>query len=194
MKKWEYHLIMHSFKYGEIDKNHVRELNLLGQAGWDLVSVTRIHEDPAQYSFKRPVEQRILPQQQPLRLAAVRPAAARRRHRQRRRSVEDGEDAALKVAPRRQQRAAAPRVVQVGEPVGEARPEVAVYARGQSASEFKHRRVADENNYLLMQNFADALDHDTELIVDARAARDIAAIVQAALASAQSGSPVDITR
>ena len=78
--------------------------------------------------------------------------------------------------------------------VSEARPEVAVYARDQSPSEFKHRRVADENNYLLMQNFADALDHDAELIVDARAARDIAAIVQGALASAQSGTPVDITR
>ena len=58
MEKWEYHLIMHSFKYGEIDKNHVRELNLLGQAGWDLVSVTRINEEQAQYSFKRSVEQR----------------------------------------------------------------------------------------------------------------------------------------
>ena len=58
MEKWEYHLIMHSFKYGEIDKNHVRELNLLGQAGWDLVSVTRINEEQAQYSFKRPFEQR----------------------------------------------------------------------------------------------------------------------------------------
>ena len=58
MEKWEYHLIMHSFKYGEIDKNHVRELNLLGQAGWDLVSVTRINEEQAQYTFKRPIEQR----------------------------------------------------------------------------------------------------------------------------------------
>ena len=58
MKKWEYHLIMHNFKYGEIDKNHVRELNLLGQAGWDLVSVTRINEEQAQYSFKRPAEER----------------------------------------------------------------------------------------------------------------------------------------
>ena len=78
--------------------------------------------------------------------------------------------------------------------VSEARPEVAVYARSQSSTEFKHRRVADENNYLLMQNFADALDHDADLILDARGARDIAAIVQASLASARSGTPVDITR
>ena len=78
--------------------------------------------------------------------------------------------------------------------VSEARPEVAVYARSQSSTEFKHRRVADENNYLLMQNFADALDHDADLILDARGARNIAAIVQASLASARSGTPVDITR
>lgn len=74
--------------------------------------------------------------------------------------------------------------------ISEARPEVAVYARDQPPTEFKHRRIADENNYLLMQDFAEALDHDGETILDARGARDIAATVQAALESAESGTPI----
>lgn len=74
--------------------------------------------------------------------------------------------------------------------ISEARPEVAVYARNQPLTEFKHRRVADENNYLLMQNFADAIDNDGETILTAKGARDIAATVQAALESARTGTSV----
>ena len=74
--------------------------------------------------------------------------------------------------------------------ISEARPEVAIYARNQPATEFKHRRVADENNYLLMQNFADALDHDRDTILNAQGARDIAATVQAALESARTGTAI----
>ena len=75
--------------------------------------------------------------------------------------------------------------------ISEARPEVAVYARDQPPAEFKHQRIADENNYLLMQNFVEALDLDCEPILNAAGARDIAATVQAALESAHSGNAIE---
>ncbi len=78
--------------------------------------------------------------------------------------------------------------------ISEARPEVAVYARNQPPTEFKRRRIADENNFLLMENFAEALDHDKDTILNAREARDIAATVQAALESAKSGAIIETTR
>ncbi|MEO1999061.1 MAG: Gfo/Idh/MocA family oxidoreductase, partial [Planctomycetaceae bacterium] len=71
--------------------------------------------------------------------------------------------------------------------VSEARPEVAVYYRNQSAHEFRHRRVAVDNDYLLMDNFAQAIDEDTSTILDAHAGRAIAATVQAAVESGRVG-------
>ena len=71
--------------------------------------------------------------------------------------------------------------------VTEARPEISLYHRNQPAAEFKNQRIADQNNFLLMENFATAIDEDRDTILDARAARDIAAVVDAALRSAQSG-------
>ncbi len=76
--------------------------------------------------------------------------------------------------------------------VSEARPEVSVYHRGQPPTEFKHRRIADENNHLLMENFAQALAGSGDPILDAGGARDIAAVVQAALRSAEAGGPIEI--
>lgn len=76
--------------------------------------------------------------------------------------------------------------------ISEARPEVAVHARDQAPTEFKHRRVADENNFLLMENFTAALDHDGEPILNAQGARDIAAAVQAALESAETGTAIAV--
>ena len=74
--------------------------------------------------------------------------------------------------------------------VSEARPEISVYARGQPAAEFKNRRIADENNFLLVDHFASAIDHDHPTALDATAARDIAAVVNAALDSANTSTPV----
>ena len=54
-------------------------------------------------------------------------------------------------------------------------PEIAIYFRGQDPKAFKHRRVADDNNYLLMENFARALDEDGDTILDAGWARAISA-------------------
>ena len=78
--------------------------------------------------------------------------------------------------------------------ISEARPEVAIYARNQPPAEFKRRRIADENNFLLMENFAEALDHDRDTILNASDARDIAATVHAALESAHSGTVIETTR
>ena len=71
--------------------------------------------------------------------------------------------------------------------VSESRPEVAVYYRGQPVNEFRHIRVADENNYLLVENFSQAIDKGTQTILDAQGGRDICATVEACLRSAVSG-------
>ena len=69
--------------------------------------------------------------------------------------------------------------------VSEARPEVGVYYRDQPVSEFKHARTANENDFLLMEDFARAIDEDGTTVLDAMAGRDICATVLAALESAQ---------
>ena len=74
----------------------------------------------------------------------------------------------------------------------EARPEVGVYYRGQPAQEFRHRRIANENDFLLMEDFAKAIDSDGETILNAQAGRAIAAVVIAALESAESGKAVEV--
>ena len=71
--------------------------------------------------------------------------------------------------------------------VNEASPEVAVYYRGQAAHEFRHIRVAEENNYLLMENLAKAITDGTPTILDAQGGRDICATVEACLRSGKSG-------
>jgi predicted dehydrogenase len=76
--------------------------------------------------------------------------------------------------------------------ISESRPEVAVYYRGQPAHEFRHQRVGVDNDFLLMEDFARAIDTDGETILDARAGRDICAVVQAALDSARTGLVVEV--
>ena len=73
--------------------------------------------------------------------------------------------------------------------ISEARPEVAVYYRGQTATEFRHRRVANDNDFQLMEDFAKAIDQNRETILDARAGRSIVATVDAALESSRTGKP-----
>ena len=74
--------------------------------------------------------------------------------------------------------------------ISEARPEVAIYYSGQPAKEYRNQRVANENDFLLMENFAQAIDTDGDTILNARAGRAIAATVQAAIESGRSGKPV----
>ena len=76
--------------------------------------------------------------------------------------------------------------------LSEARPEVAVYYRDQPAKEFRNRRIANENDYLLMENFAQAIDEDGETILNERVGRSICATVQAAIASGKSGQRVEV--
>ncbi len=73
--------------------------------------------------------------------------------------------------------------------VAESRPEIAVYYRGQPANAFRHRRVANENDFLLADDFARAIDRDETTVLDARAGRAITAAVEAALRSTRTGRP-----
>jgi predicted dehydrogenase len=76
--------------------------------------------------------------------------------------------------------------------LSEARPEVGIYYRGQPPQEFRHQRIANENDFLLAENFARAIDTDGKTALDAQDGRDICATVEAALASARSGQPVEV--
>ena len=77
--------------------------------------------------------------------------------------------------------------------ISEARPEVSIHYRDQPPLEFKNERVANENDFLLVDNFARALDTGSEPILNARGGRDIAATVFAAVESGKTGQPVEVT-
>jgi predicted dehydrogenase len=77
--------------------------------------------------------------------------------------------------------------------VSEARPEVNVYYKNQPAKENRGRRLAIDNDYLLMDNLAQAIDTDGETILDAKAGRAICSTVQAAVDSGRLGKPVEVT-
>jgi myo-inositol 2-dehydrogenase / D-chiro-inositol 1-dehydrogenase len=76
--------------------------------------------------------------------------------------------------------------------VSEARPEAGVYYRGQPAKEARQRRLASENDFLLAENLAWAIDNDGETIMDVRTSRGILATVEAALESCRTGVPVEV--
>ncbi len=76
--------------------------------------------------------------------------------------------------------------------ISEARPEVAVYYKSQPANEQRHRRVATELDFLLMEDFARAIDTDGDTVLDARAGRAISGTVQAAVDSGRLGTPVEV--
>ena len=76
--------------------------------------------------------------------------------------------------------------------ISEARPEVGLYYRDQPSLEHRHRRLAIDNDYQLMDNFVQAIERGGETILDARASRDIAAVVEAALESSRTGQPVAV--
>ena len=76
--------------------------------------------------------------------------------------------------------------------VSEARPEVSIHYRDQPPLEFKNKRIANENDFLLINDFARALDTGCETILNARSGRDIAATVFAAVESGKTGRPVEV--
>lgn len=77
--------------------------------------------------------------------------------------------------------------------ISEARPEVSIYYRDQPKTEFRHERIANENDFLLMENFANALDTGGDTILNEEGGRDIVATVQAALESSQSMKMVEVS-
>ena len=77
--------------------------------------------------------------------------------------------------------------------ISEARPEVAhLLPRPAGKAEFRQRRVAGDNDFLLMDDFARAIDTGGDTILDARAGRAIFATVEAAVDSGRLGRPVDV--
>lgn len=77
--------------------------------------------------------------------------------------------------------------------ISEARPEVSIYYRDQPEAEFKSQRLLSANNdFLLADNFAQAIDNNSPTILDARASRHITATVAAAINSGRTGKPVDV--
>ncbi len=76
--------------------------------------------------------------------------------------------------------------------ITEARPEVSVYYRGQAPLEFRNRRVADQNNFRLMEEFAEAIAGTASPVLDVLAARNITATVMAALESGRTGQVVTV--
>ena len=78
--------------------------------------------------------------------------------------------------------------------VAESRPEVGLYYRSQPTHEFRHRRLAVDADFLLMDNFARAIDTDGTTILDASAGRHIAATVEAAIRSGQTGRLEEVVR
>ena len=77
--------------------------------------------------------------------------------------------------------------------IAEARPEVGVYYRGQPDTEFRHVRLVDDNNWLLADNFARAIDTDGDTILNAHQSRAICATVEAAVESSRTGKPVEVS-
>jgi predicted dehydrogenase len=78
--------------------------------------------------------------------------------------------------------------------VNEALPDVGVYYRGQPAREPRRRRVASSNDVLLAEDFARAIDEGGDTVLDARAAWEIFAAVEAALESCRGGQPVEVSQ
>lgn len=71
--------------------------------------------------------------------------------------------------------------------VAEGRPEIGVYYRGQPEKEFRHRRVASDNDFLLMENFAQAIDTNGDTLLNVQTSRAITATVDAAIRSGKTG-------
>lgn len=74
----------------------------------------------------------------------------------------------------------------------ESSPEVGIYYRQQPPKEARQRRVANENDFLLAENFAQAIDQNGSSIMDARASREIFATFEAAIESCRTGQPVEV--
>ena len=77
--------------------------------------------------------------------------------------------------------------------IQEARPDVGIYYRNQPPREARQRRIASENDFLLADNFAQAIDTNGDTMMDAHVSRRIFATFEAARESCRTGQPVDVT-
>ena len=76
--------------------------------------------------------------------------------------------------------------------VNEAFPSIGTYYRNQPPKEARQRRVVNENDFQLADNFAQAIDTDGDTILNAHASRAIFATVEAALESCRTGQAVEV--
>lgn len=76
--------------------------------------------------------------------------------------------------------------------IGESRPEVGIYYKNQPPKEPRQRRVAGENDFLLADDFARAIDENRDTVLGVRASRAIFAAVEAALESCRTGEAVEV--
>lgn len=76
--------------------------------------------------------------------------------------------------------------------VAEARPEVGIYYKNQPPKEARQRRIANENDLLLADEMARAIDEDRDTLMGIRASYSIFATVEAALESCRTGEVVDV--
>lgn len=76
--------------------------------------------------------------------------------------------------------------------ISEARPEAATYYRDRPSSEFTHARLANENDWLLADHFAQSIDTKGQPCLDVETSRAICATVHAALESSRSNQVVSV--
>ena len=77
--------------------------------------------------------------------------------------------------------------------ISEARPEIGIYYRDQPPEEFRNQRLlATDNDYLLADDFARAIDSGSDTILNAPTSRAITATVAAAIESGRTGRVVDV--
>ncbi|HSQ56749.1 MAG TPA: Gfo/Idh/MocA family oxidoreductase [Gemmata sp.] len=74
----------------------------------------------------------------------------------------------------------------------ESRPEVGIYYKNQPPKEPRQRRIANENDFLLADDFAKAVDENRDTAMGVRASHAIFATVEAALESCRTGQPVEV--
>ena len=71
--------------------------------------------------------------------------------------------------------------------------DMAMDYRDQPDTEFKSQRLlAEDNDYLLADNFVRAIETDSPSILDVRTSRKITAMVAAAIESGRSGKVVEV--
>jgi hypothetical protein len=76
--------------------------------------------------------------------------------------------------------------------IGESRPEVGIYYKNQPPKEPRQRRICGENDFLLADDFAQAIDEGRDTILGVRASHAIFATVEAALQSCRTGEAVEV--